>query len=120
MNYADLSLRLGIGILFLIEGIYKLFVYTPAGFAHGLTWLGPLALIGAWLVSLLEFVGGIAIILNRYVKWFSLLLAIEMVVIIISAVIPGIPKMGYANLGFHLSYLGTLIALTLTNWNNKA
>ncbi|VVB70508.1 DoxX [uncultured archaeon] len=119
MNYADLSLRLGIGILFIIEGFYKLFVFTPAGFAHSLTWLGPLALVAGWGVSLLEFIGGIAIILNKFVKWFTLLLALEMVVIIITTVIPGIPKMGYGGLGFHMAFLGGLVSLTLSRWNSK-
>ncbi len=61
--YAALVLRLTTGALFLVHGLTKLFVFTPAGTAGffgslGLPeWLGPLTMV-------VEILGGIALILG--------------------------------------------------------
>jgi putative oxidoreductase len=76
--YAALILRVMFGVLFLIHDGLKYFVFTPAGTAHyfqsvGLP--GPLA----YLVMLVELVGGIALILGLWARWAALVLAVDMI-----------------------------------------
>ncbi len=72
-DYAATILRLAMGVLFLIHGGLKLFVFTPAGTAGYFVSLGlpgPLA----YLVIAAEILGGIALILGVYSRWVSLAL----------------------------------------------
>jgi putative oxidoreductase len=85
-DWAPLVLRLGLGIVFLVHGVGKLFAVGPAAvgvsnFAGFLSGMGiPLAVLVAWIVALLETVGGIAIILGVFVRPAAFLLAINMLV----------------------------------------
>lgn len=73
-------LRLVIGIAFVYHGYQKLFVMGPEGVAGFFASLNiPLATLFAWLVSLLEFVGGIALIMGLATRITATLLAITMV-----------------------------------------
>ena len=73
---ADLAatiLRVSMGVLFLVHGGLKLFVFTPAGTAGYFASLGlpePLA----YLVIAAELLGGIALILGVYSRVVSLAL----------------------------------------------
>ena len=72
-DYAATVLRIAMGVLFLIHGGLKLFVFTPAGTAGYFVSLGlpgPLA----YLVIAAEILGGIALILGVYSRWVSLAL----------------------------------------------
>ena len=71
------ALRLGVGLVFVVHGWAKLngidatsSFFDSAGI--------PLPEFFAYVVGLLEFLGGIAIILGVYVKTFAMLLAVEM------------------------------------------
>jgi putative oxidoreductase len=74
-------LREAAGIVFLAHGSQKLFVFgfpaVEAAFAH----LGiPMPAILGPLVTLLEFVGGIALVAGLLTRWVAILFAIEMAV----------------------------------------
>ncbi|MGH6961541.1 MAG: DoxX family protein [Dongiaceae bacterium] len=76
--YAALLLRLTMGILFILHGLYlKVFVFTMAGTAG---FFGSIGLPGwfAWLVMLYETVGSIALILGVYTRWVAAFLGIHL------------------------------------------
>ncbi len=81
-QYASLPLRLMLGFAFCYHGYPKLF--AEGGHAE---FVGTLQQIGvaapevmAWLIGILEFAGGIALILGALVTVVSALLAIEMAI----------------------------------------
>ncbi|TPM26930.1 DoxX family protein [Mesorhizobium sp. B2-3-5] len=70
-------LRVVSGVLFLAHAALKIFVFTPAGTAQFFGSLGlPPEL--AYLVILIEVVGGAALILGVYARLVSLVLIIEL------------------------------------------
>jgi putative oxidoreductase len=72
-DLAALLLRVSMGVLFLAHAGLKLFVFTPAGTAGYFASLGlpgPLA----YLVIVMELLGGIALILGIWTRWVSLAL----------------------------------------------
>ncbi len=74
---AALLLRVTLGALFLIHAGLKLFVFTPAGTAQFFASLGlpgPMA----YLVILVEIVGGVALILGVQTRIAALVLAAEL------------------------------------------
>ncbi len=75
-------LRAVLGVIFLYHGYLKLFV--PGGFKGTIgffTAIGiPLPAYAALVVSLVEFLGGLSLILGMLTKWASVLLIIEMLV----------------------------------------
>ncbi|MEN3038419.1 MAG: DoxX family protein [Candidatus Kryptonium sp.] len=81
---ADISLliiRVILGVIFIAHGYPKLFVFGVPGFAKFLSGLGvPLPEIFAVIVALVEFVGGIVLILGIFSRWAGLLIAINMIV----------------------------------------
>jgi len=82
-KYAPLILRLFLGVVFTLHGYQKLFVMGPSGVAGFFGSVGiPLASVMAWVVSLVEFFGGIAVILGLMVRHMSLLFSIIMLVAI--------------------------------------
>lgn len=73
-------LRVVVGIVFLMHGWQKLFVLHFAGVAGFLGQLGvPAASVMAVVITLVEFLGGIALILGLFTRWAAWLLAIDMV-----------------------------------------
>jgi putative oxidoreductase len=73
IDLAALLLRVSMGVLFLAHAGLKLFVFTPAGTAGYFASLGlpgPLA----YLVIVMELLGGIALILGTWTRWVSLAL----------------------------------------------
>ena len=110
--------KIAVGILFLVAGIMKLFVMGPGAFAGMLSGLlglsSGLALVAAWLVALVELVGGAAILAackfpckKTYKILVSLLIAI-IVVAILSVDIFG-ANFDAMSLLKHLVILGVLI-----------
>lgn len=76
-------LRVVLGVIFIAHGAPKLFGGVD-GFAGFLGSLGvPLPLAFAWLVALLEFFGGLSLIIGFLVAPLALLLASEMLAAII-------------------------------------
>lgn len=81
-DYAILLLRLGVGYIFIVHGWGKLTgIEGTAGFFGGLG--VPIPLVMAWVVAIVEFFGGIMVIVGAYTKIVNLLLAITMAVAII-------------------------------------
>ena len=71
-------LRIVLGVVFVAHGAPKLFG-GAAGFAEGLAGLGfPAPMVFAWIGTVLEFGGGLALIAGLFVTPIALLLATEM------------------------------------------
>jgi putative oxidoreductase len=76
-------LRVVVGVVFLMHGGQKLFVYGFHGVAGLFTSLGiPLPAISAVVVTLVEFVGGACLILGVATRLAAALLAFDMLVAI--------------------------------------
>jgi putative oxidoreductase len=76
-----LPLRLVVGLVFLVHGAQKLFVFGLAGTSGFMASIGmPAPVLAAAAVTAVEFLGGIALILGLWARWAALLLAIDMVV----------------------------------------
>jgi len=80
-EYTPLVLRVVLAIVFIAHGYQKLFVMGVPAVGEMFASLGiPLALLAAWVVALVEFVGGIALLLGLFARYAALLIAIVMVV----------------------------------------
>jgi putative oxidoreductase len=76
--YASLLLRVSMGIMFVMHGLYlKVFVFTMGGTVQFFESLGLPGWFG-WLVMLYETVGGIALILGVYTRPVAVLLGIHL------------------------------------------
>lgn len=108
-------LRVVIGIIFVVHGYEKLFTMSVAGVTGFFTQIGaPLPGVTAPLVSVLEFAGGIALILGLLTPIVAALLAANMLGALFLVHLPnGFSAMngGYE---FVLTLLGALLALALT------
>ncbi len=77
-------LRVVVGIVFLVHGGQKLFVWGFGGVAGFMAKVGiPAPMLAAVLVTLVEFVGGLALVLGLFTRWAAIPLAINMVVAIL-------------------------------------
>lgn len=120
LAYSDwglVALRVVAGTIFIVHGIPKLFGPQP-GIAGFTAWLRsmnvPLAGVFGVVVPLLEFFGGIALILGFLTQAFALLLAVNMLV----ATILKMTKMGKKLTGdggweFDLILLAAMLALAV-------
>ncbi|MBS3155800.1 DoxX family protein [Candidatus Woesearchaeota archaeon] len=79
-DWAPLLLRLALGAVFIVHGAQKLFggITGTTGFFDSVGI--PLAGVFAVVVALVEFLGGIALVLGVLTRYASLLLAINMLV----------------------------------------
>jgi len=76
--YGALLLRVSMGVLFLLHGLYlKAFVNGMAGTGKYFTSLG-LPDWFAWVVMLFESVGGLALILGVYARWVAVFLGVHL------------------------------------------
>jgi len=82
-RYGPTVIRLGLGIIYFVHGIGKLAGVGPGGIGIAGT-TGFLASLGfpaptafAWILALLETLGGIALVLGIFTRWFSAALAID-------------------------------------------
>jgi putative oxidoreductase len=88
LDLAPLLLRIGVGIIFIISGWGKLNgIEGVEGFFGGLGI--PLPGIMAWVVAIIEFVGGIMVLLGVYARIPHLLLACVMLVALFTTKLGG-------------------------------
>ncbi|MEI6346078.1 MAG: DoxX family protein [bacterium] len=107
-NAGLLVLRLAVAIPFIVHGYAKL--HAHGDFVTIFTQIGIVApAFMAWFVGLVEFVGGILVLLGIFVRTASALLAIVMIVAI--ATYHG--KLGYAIMGNGYEYALTLALASL-------
>lgn len=116
-----LILRIVVGVIFMYHGYPKLPLPNspmggPKGFGGFLGQMGiPFPGLMAWVVALVEFVGGFLLILGFATRLIGLLLAINMVVAIWKAKI-GVMKVGFmaqqaTGWEFDFALLGASLAL---------
>jgi putative oxidoreductase len=83
-DWAPVPLRLVMGTGFLVHGWAK-WSRGPAGFGKLLDQIGvPLPAITAWAVTILELVGGFALVIGAFVALVSIPLMISMIVAMIT------------------------------------
>lgn len=104
-------LRIVVGLVFLVHGSQKLFVYGVGGVAGLFTQLGlPLPYVSAILSTAAEFGGGLALLLGLYTRWAAVPIAASMLVAIFQVHL----KNGFFNPGgieYPLTLLAAAIAL---------
>jgi putative oxidoreductase len=106
-------LRLIVGITFLMHGWQKVFMMGPGGVTQMFGMMGaPLPELTGPLVSVLELVGGAALLVGLGTRWVAVVLAIDMLAAILIAHLPFgfFPPMGFE---LPLLLLGGLVALAL-------
>ena len=104
-------LRIAVGVVFLIHGGQKLFVFGVPGTADILGKIGiPLPTRAAVVVIAAECTGGLGILLGAFARWAGLVLAIDMTVAIMAARLRGgfFTPYGYE---FELSLLGACLTI---------
>ena len=73
-------LRVVVGIVFLAHGGQKLFVWGRGGVAGSFAQIGiPAPMLAAVVVTLVECLGGLALLLGLFTRWAAISLAINMV-----------------------------------------
>jgi len=110
-HYAALPLRIVLGGAFVVLGLQKLAGYFGG---PGLSWMADfMASFGltpgafwAWVVGLIELLGGGAVVLGLLTRWTALVLALESLAAIIAAG-------PVTNLEFRLVALAAFVALAL-------
>src|ERR1700693_1009986 len=104
-----LPLRVVVGLVFLMHGAQKLFIFGPGGTADIMGKLGlPLPLVCATVVIAVELLGGFAILLGGFARLAGALLAFEMGVAILGARPQGGPFAPYGY-EFELTLLGACL-----------
>jgi len=101
-----LALRLGLGVVFAYHGWGKLQAMDQTIGFFGTLGI-PLASFFAWLVALVEFLGGIAIILGIFTKEVAKVLAVVMIVALLTAHI----NQPFARAELAIALLGGSLAL---------
>ncbi len=82
-------IRVVVGIVFLMHGGQKLFDSGFGGVAAFLGQLGvPVPMLAGVIVTLVEFLGGLALFLGLFTRWFAIPLAIDMLVAILTVHLP--------------------------------
>jgi Predicted membrane protein len=83
VRWGLVPLRFVVGLVFLMHGGQKVFVFGLGGTADIMGKLGlPLPMLSATTVIAAELLGGLGIITGLYARWAGLALAIEMLVAI--------------------------------------
>ncbi|HXL86841.1 MAG TPA: DoxX family protein [Gemmatimonadaceae bacterium] len=109
-KWGMLPLRVAVGLVFLMHGAQKLFVFGLDGTADIMGKLGlPLPILCAAIVIVVELLGGLAILLGMFARVAGALLAFEMMVAILVARLHG----GFfAPYGYEFEF--TLLGASLT------
>ena len=83
-------LRVVVGIVFLMHGGQKLFVLGFGKVAGFMQQLGiPLPMLSAVVVTLVEFLGGLALVVGLLTRWAAILIAFDMLVAVLVAHLHG-------------------------------
>jgi putative oxidoreductase len=78
-------LRIAVGIVFVAHGGQKLFVWGFGNVAGFMGKIGiPVPMLAAVVVTLVEFLGGLALLVGAFTRWAAALLAINMLVAILA------------------------------------
>jgi len=108
-------LRIVIGIIFLVHGWQKIHVFGFHGVEGSFRQIGiPLPVISSAVVILVEFLGGIALILGLATRWAALLLAIDMAGAIFFVHFKGGFYVNHGGYEYALSLLAACLALTFS------
>ena len=114
VRWGMLPLRIAVGLVFLMHGGQKFFVFGLSGTADIMGKLGlPLPLLCAAVVTSVELLGGLAILLGVLARLAGALLSFEMVVAILVARLHGgfFAPYGYE---FELTLLAACLTLAST------
>ncbi len=83
------AIRVVVGIVFLMHGGQKLFIWGFSGVAAFLGQLGiPAPMLASIIVTLVEFLGGLALFVGLFTRWAAILLAIDMATAILIVHLP--------------------------------
>jgi len=112
-KYGMLPLRIVVGLVFLMHGAQKLFVFGLGGTADIMGKLGlPLPVLAAIIVIAVELLGGLAILVGVFTRVAGALLAFEMLIAILVARLSGgfFAPYGFE---FELTLLGACLTFAL-------
>lgn len=112
-KYGMLPLRIVVGLVFLMHGAQKLFIFGLGGTTDIMGKLGlPLPALCAIIVIAVELLGGLAIVLGVFTRVAGALLAFEMLIAILVARLSGgfFAPYGYE---FELTLLGASLTFAL-------
>jgi len=112
-EYNTLLLRLALGIVMVVHGAQK--VGNVAGFANGLLEpMGvPAPMLFAWIVTVVELVGGLLILAGVLTRYAALAVAIDMAVATVLVHLPNGFSVGDGGYEFTLTLFLVAIALAL-------
>jgi len=113
-SWGLMILRVVVGGVFLAHGGHKLFVWGFSGVANFLGSVGiPLPSVAAVVLTLVELLGGAALVFGLLTRWAGLVLAIDMAVAILVVRMKGgfFAPNGFE---FELTLLAASLALMLT------
>ena len=110
-DWGLVPLRLVVGLVFVVHGAQKLFVFGLGGAAGFMAKVGiPLPFVAAVVVMAVEILGGLALILGLGTRVAAALLAFEMLVAILTVRL----KMGFVGgYEFELTLLAASLSLVL-------
>lgn len=127
MNYSNLIIRIGFGLLFVWGGLEKFFegflggigLQNMADFlkASGLSFLGDNGtyFVGAAL-AFFELVAGVLVLANKQLKYAYAFLAFIM---FMALVLVHIPSGNWMNIMIHIALFTTLTGFALENFSSK-
>lgn len=106
-------MRVVVGIVFLAHGGQKLFVWGFSNVADFFGQVGiPLPMLAAIVVTLVEFLGGLALVVGLFTRWVAIPLALNMLVATLTIHLRGgffVPE----GVEFTLTLLAANVALAL-------
>jgi putative oxidoreductase len=113
LELALLVLRIVVGIIFVVHGGQKLFVYGFGGVIGAFGKMGiPLPVVAAPVVTLVEFLGGLALLVGIFTRLAAFLIACDM----LGAILLVHLKSGFflpQGFEYALAMLGSAIGLAL-------
>jgi putative oxidoreductase len=108
--YNTLFLRLALGVVMVVHGADK--VGGVAGFAGFLDSMGiPVAIVFAWIVTVVELVGGLLILAGVFTRYVALLFAVDMAVATVLVHLPN--GFSASDGGYELTLVLFLVAIAL-------